>query len=57
MKKRKVALRGKIVYCILPALLLLGALYLFSTASVSASTGGEAKAQSVFEIIERITEG
>lgn len=57
MKKRKIALKGKIAYCAVPVILLLTALYLFTTAAVPVSSGGERKAQSVFEIIEQLTEG
>lgn len=57
MKKRKIALKGKIAYCTVPVILLLTALYLFTTAAVPVSSGGERKAQSFFEIIEQLTEG
>ncbi|MBQ5843059.1 MAG: hypothetical protein IIW63_07965 [Clostridia bacterium] len=57
MKKRPFAVRGKFVYCLLPLILLLTAMYLYATASVPVASGGEMKAQSVFEIIEKLTEG
>lgn len=57
MKKRKIALRGKILSCLFPLLLIIAAVYLFATASFPVSSGGEVPAYSVFDIIERITEG
>lgn len=57
MKKRKIALRGKLIYCLLPLLLLAAAVYLFATASFPASTGGDTPAYSVFDLIEKLAEG
>ena len=57
MKKRLFAIRGKFAYCAVPVILLLAALYLYATASVPVSAGGKSQTQSVFEIIEKLTEG
>lgn len=57
MKKRIIALRGKLIYCFIPLLLLGIAVYLFATASFPVSSGGDTPAYSVFDIIENLTEG
>ncbi|MBR6506937.1 MAG: hypothetical protein IKT37_04990 [Clostridia bacterium] len=57
MKKRLFAIRGKFAYCAVSVILLLAALYLYATASVPVSAGGKSQAQSVFEIIQNLTEG
>lgn len=57
MKKRITAIRGKLVYCIFPALLLAAAVCIYATAVLPVSTGGKAPSYSVFEIISEFLEG
>lgn len=57
MNKRMTALRGKIVYCVFPALLLAVAVYMYATAFLPVSTADKAPTYSVFEIISELLEG
>lgn len=57
MKKKLVLFGGKIVYCILPAFLLVAAVWSFYKADIPASSGGNVPPYSVFEIIQELLEG
>ncbi len=57
MKKKTTAIRGRLVYCIFPALLLAVAVCVYATAFLPVSAGSKAPSYSVFELISDFLEG
>ena len=57
MKKKITAIRGRLVYCIFPVLLLAAAVCIYATAFLPVSAGNKGPSYSVFELISDFLEG